>query len=184
MRGICALIVVLLHCDVVLSTKALFRHGWLSVDVFFVMSGFVIALAYEDRLQGVGGFGAFIRARATRLLPVQIIGTLVGALSCLVLYWSGHRIVPGLSADALLVALVYGLFLVPISLSPVAGIFSSWQWGFPINPPLWSLHGEWVVNIIYGRFFFAAKTWVLAAIYGVSRSICCINFCRAARSGI
>jgi len=97
---------------------------------------------------------------------VQIIGTLVGALSCLVLYWSGHRIVPGLSADALLVALVYGLFLVPISLSPVAGIFSSWQWGFPINPPLWSLHGEWVVNIIYGRFFFAAKTWVLAAIYG------------------
>lgn len=166
MRGICALIVVILHCDGVLGTERLFRHGWLSVDVFFVMSGFVIALVYEDRLQAVGGFGAFMRARAKRLLPVQIVGTLFGALSCLALYWTGHRIVPGLSIGALFLAMVFGLFLIPISLSPVAGIFSSWEWGFPINPPLWSLHGEWIVNIIYGRFLFAVRTPALLAIYG------------------
>ena len=167
MRGVCALIIVLLHCDAaVLGTNSLFRHGWLSVDIFFVMSGFVIATAYEDRLRAIDGFGTFMRARATRLLPVQIIGTLAGALSCLALYWCGHRIVPGLSSGALCVALVYGLILIPISLSPVARIFSPWQWGFPINPPLWSLHAEWAVNIIYGRFLFAARTSVLATIYG------------------
>jgi len=166
MRGICALVVAILHCDIVLGSAALFRHGWLSVDVFFVMSGFVIALNYEGRLNGAGGFGKFARARAARLLPVQIIATVIAALSCLALYWSGHWTLPGLDAGVLLITLVWGLFLIPIDLSPVAGIFAPLQWGFPINPPLWSLHAEWLVNIIYGRFLFAARTFVLAAIFG------------------
>jgi peptidoglycan/LPS O-acetylase OafA/YrhL len=166
MRGICALIVAILHCDIVLGSAALFRHGWLSVDIFFVMSGFAIALSYEDRLQRAGGFGAFVRARAARLLPVQIIGTIIAALSCLALYWSGHWTLPGLDSGVLLVTLVWGLFLIPINLSPVAGIFAPLQWGFPIDPPLWSLHAELIVNILYGRFLFATRTFVLAAIFG------------------
>jgi len=51
MLGLCALIVVLYHCGYGLNTPPLVGSGWLSVDVFFVLSGFVIALAYEDKLR-------------------------------------------------------------------------------------------------------------------------------------
>src|SRR3569833_1075389 len=62
MRGLCAVAVALLHFD--LGAGFLAKHGFLSVDMFFVLSGFVIALKYEDRLRSPNGFRAFLGARA------------------------------------------------------------------------------------------------------------------------
>ena len=51
LRGICALIVVLYH-TFRLQAVSPFAHGYLSVDVFFVLSGFVLAYAFGARLEG------------------------------------------------------------------------------------------------------------------------------------
>ena len=162
MRGLCAVTVAFMHFDLVLNTGVLFKHGWLSVDVFFVLSGFVIALTYEDRLRSGNGFWRFLNARAARLLPVQMLGTMAVALSLLFLYLAGRLNLPGMGLVPLAIALLYGLLLIPIAWSPVAGIFSFWPRAFPINPPLWSLQAEWLVNLLYGRWLCFAKTrWLI-----------------------
>jgi peptidoglycan/LPS O-acetylase OafA/YrhL len=165
MRGLCALIVAVHHFDATVQTGHLFNHGWLSVDVFFVLSGFVIALVYEGRLRAGPCFSTFLRARAKRLIPTQTIGTLVGATSVLALYLHGDMAaIRGFGPWALTVATIYALFLLPIDLSPVAGTFAYWREMFPINPPIWSLQGEWVINVIYGRMLYAMKTGTLVAV--------------------
>ncbi len=63
LRGICAITVLMFHAVGIFRNGVLFAHGFLSVDVFFVLSGFVIALTYERRLLTMG-LNAFLRARA------------------------------------------------------------------------------------------------------------------------
>lgn len=144
MRGICALFVALFHLDFVLGTGVL-GHGWLSVDIFFVLSGFVIALVYEDRLRNGNAFPLFLRARAARLMPVQIIGTLVCAMAMAVPHLTSG--IPATTFGVMGLGLLCGLLPIPVA--------------FAINPPLWSLQGEWLANLIYGRFLFAARTRIL-----------------------
>lgn len=165
MRGLCALLVVLLHFDFALSTGILARHGALAVDMFFVLSGFVIAFKYQDRLQSRNGFGSFLGARAARLVPVQMLGTVAATASLLIVYLTGN--LPGASAVSLTIALLYGLLLIPIGLSPVANVSFYWVAPFPVNPPLWSLLAEWLVNIVYGRWLSSVRTWLLMLLWAV-----------------
>jgi peptidoglycan/LPS O-acetylase OafA/YrhL len=165
MRGVCAVFVAIYHFDTVLNTGHLLNHGWLSVDVFFVLSGFVIARAHEERLRARRGFIEFLRARAARLLPVQIVGTIVAGLSIFALYRSGHLAMAHLTAGALFVGTIWTALLIPNSLSPVGEIFAYWNRPFPVNPPLWSLQAEWIVNIVYARLLYATRTSTLLAIF-------------------
>lgn len=150
MRGICALIVALLHFDFVLGT-GIFGHGWLSVDIFFVLSGFVITLVYEERLRNGNAFLIFLRARAARLIPVQIVGTVACAVAVVILHQTSG--LPATTLSTIGLGLFCGLLPLPIS--------------FAINPPLWSLQGEWIANFIYGGFLFAARTRALLSIIAV-----------------
>lgn len=74
-RGIAALMVALYHFQTtsVVFQSALFRNAWLFVDFFFVLSGFVIAANYRDRL--AEGFGAvkFLLLRLGRLYPLHVV---------------------------------------------------------------------------------------------------------------
>lgn len=162
MRGLCAVMVALGHFDFVLGTGVLAKHAWLSVDMFFVLSGFVIALTYEDRLRSAQGFWPFVGTRAARLVPVQILGTVIVAVSLLFVHLYGPLSASGVPLWALATAFVCGLFLIPISLSPAAGVPFYWQHSpFPINPVLWSLLMEWLVNIAYARWLASARTRLL-----------------------
>jgi len=165
MRGLCAVIVALLHFDFVLGTGVLVQHGWLSVDMFFVLSGFVIALKYEDRLRSGDGFRGFMSARAARLLPVQILGTIAGAIALWMLYLAGHLNFPGADSPSLGAAFLSGLLLVPLNVWQASGTFFFWQTPFPVNPPLWSLQAEWLVNIVYGRWLASARIWLLILLW-------------------
>ncbi|HKB95401.1 MAG TPA: acyltransferase family protein, partial [Rhizomicrobium sp.] len=55
LRGVCALTVLLFHADDLFHRGPIFQHGYLAVDMFFLLSGFVIALAHEDRLRAGAG---------------------------------------------------------------------------------------------------------------------------------
>jgi peptidoglycan/LPS O-acetylase OafA/YrhL len=160
MRGVCALIVMVMHCDLALNTGHLLNHGWLSVDVFFVLSGFVIAYTYEDRLRDGFAFTQFVRARARRLIPVQMIGTALATLAAML---AVHHVDP----TALGLAGIFGMLLIPVALTPLRSVFSSVDLAFPTNLVLWSLEAEWLANLVYARWLFARSGRILAGVAGL-----------------
>jgi len=170
MRGLCALIVATHHFDTALRSGHLLNHGWLSVDVFFILSGFVIALTYEDRFKSGLTFGDFMSRRALRLIPTEWLGTIITALSVLAIYLQGNmaRAEGGFSLYAFAVATLFGLLLLPISWSPVGKVFANLNDPFPINPPSWSLQGEWFINVLYSQFLYAVGNAVLFSIIAAS----------------
>lgn len=82
-RGIAALCVVLFHFEAVNDIRALsfVRNSYLFVDFFFVLSGFVIAHAYGDRLRSPLEASQFIVRRFGRVWPLHI--AVIGAFVAL-----------------------------------------------------------------------------------------------------
>jgi len=146
MRGICALSIVLFHSDGLFRTGEVFCHGFLAVDMFFILSGFVLAHTYEARLEQGMTTAAFGRARLKRLAPVYWAGTLLGALMLIAVarfhdFYTPLQIA-GLSALAMAV--------VPqLTLGGLA---------YPANPVAWSLLGELIANLIYARWLAKWRT--------------------------
>ncbi|NVJ71741.1 MAG: acyltransferase, partial [Flavobacteriaceae bacterium] len=83
LRGIAAIIVVFFHIFEVFAngdhTKLIINHGYLAVDIFFALSGFVIGYAYDDRWNSMN-LKSFFKRRLIRLHPMIIIGMIIGAL--------------------------------------------------------------------------------------------------------
>src|ERR1041384_1835775 len=71
MRGIAAISVALFHFSVQLQgpVRDIFAYGWLGVDVFFVISGFVIPLSLYGRGYSIRQFPQFMARRLVRLEP-------------------------------------------------------------------------------------------------------------------
>jgi len=142
LRGVAAVSILLLHLE---------RPGfhmppgaYTAVDLFFMISGFVIAGAYEDRIPRIGVRG-FLRARMIRLYPMLLIGLLIlpaYGLAVFVLY--GERI--GGPWD-MLRSLGASLLFLPSQL-PTSRLWDQAML-FPLNTPVWSLMLEVVVNLAY-----------------------------------
>jgi peptidoglycan/LPS O-acetylase OafA/YrhL len=150
LRGVCALTVVLLHSELLFNAGVVFCHGYLAVDMFFLLSGFVISASYDARLAAGLSAWRFLAARVRRLAPVFWAGTLLCIAATLV---RSHYepIPPNL---ALFSAMC--LLLVPY-LAP--GIFA-----YPINPVAWTLLWELIVNFCYARWLRQLRTPRLAAL--------------------
>jgi peptidoglycan/LPS O-acetylase OafA/YrhL len=163
LRGVAALIVVAFHLfdsDPV----NLVNHGYLAVDFFFMLSGYVMGYAYDDRWATMS-FGSFIRRRLVRLHPMVVIGSIIGAIF---FYFSASSVCPlveGTSIGALLLATVLGAFLIPsLKSMDVRGFGES----YPLNGPAWSLFYEYIANILYAlwlRKFSLRTLGVLAAVF-------------------
>jgi peptidoglycan/LPS O-acetylase OafA/YrhL len=76
-RGIAALIVALYHLKIGADYFSVIRNGYLFVDLFFVLSGFVICAAYSNRMKTAGDFRSFLIRRIGRLLPLLLFSTIV-----------------------------------------------------------------------------------------------------------
>src|SRR3569833_2282196 len=140
LRGLAAFSVVLMHVTDPFN-MGLVGHGYLAGDFFFVLSGLVVAHAYEQRLRR-GDLVGFARARLIRLYPLILVGVALGAAVDL----AGWRIkteTHALPVSALWPALALTLLLLPVRMlgSPVP---------FPLNPPLWSMAYELLANAVYG----------------------------------
>ncbi|AGH80486.1 acyltransferase 3 [Psychromonas sp. CNPT3] len=75
LRGIAALLVVFYHIDWLYPAHSLgfIRNAGLMVDLFFVLSGFVMALSYGDKLGNKISISAFLSARFWRLYPLHLV---------------------------------------------------------------------------------------------------------------
>src|SRR3982750_333356 len=80
LRGIAALSVVMFHfMEWVYTdyTRNFIAHGFLAVDFFFCLSGFVIGYAYDNRI-GKMGVKEFFKSRLIRLHPLVVLGAVLG----------------------------------------------------------------------------------------------------------
>lgn len=150
MRGVAACIVAYGHIQTYFE-KGHGTEGYLAVDLFFLLSGVVIANAYERRLQSGLSAGQFIRIRLIRFYPLYLAGTAIG-FAAVLLGFGWREQIGNLAVDAVLASVM----------TPNASIESA----FPLNPPAWSLFCELIVNIIYGFLWRSLTIPVLAAIIG------------------
>ncbi|WP_430910118.1 acyltransferase family protein [Methylobacterium sp. sgz302541] len=157
-RGIAALAVLLFHAGYYLDAPWLAGHGALAVDVFFVMSGIVVARAYGARLDAGWSPGAFAQARIVRLYPLYLLGTLFGfALQLAVCRWSD----PAGTVQVLALMLVASLLLMPLFTSGGNQVF-------PLNGPSWSLAIEALLNAAFALFGHRWSTRRIAAATGLA----------------
>jgi len=147
LRGVAALMVIVFHCFETYVPNfgtQIVNHGYLGVDFFFALSGFVIGYAYDDRWDRMTTWGYFKR-RLTRLHPMVIAGTVVGAA---LFFFSGSYFPQTLSTPGWKFALcfVMGLLMIPCGMGlDIRG------WGElnSFNGPNWSLTFEYIGNILY-----------------------------------
>lgn len=152
-RGIAALAVLAFHAGCYLDAPWLAGHGALAVDIFFAMSGVVVARAYGARLDAGWSPGAFASARLVRLYPLYLLGTLAGfALQLAVCRWTD----PVGTVQVLALLLVSGLFLMPLFTGGGNQVF-------PLNGPSWSLAIEALLNAAFALFAHRWSTGRLTA---------------------
>lgn len=144
LRGVAALMVVIFHfMEMVIGnySKLAIGHGWLAVDFFFCLSGFVIGYAYDDRVRAMG-LWTFLKVRLIRLHPLVVFGSVLGLIT---LYADPFRAGPlGYSAGRVALLCLASIFLIPYPTMRERG-FSL----FGLNSPAWSLFWEYVANIVY-----------------------------------
>lgn len=152
LRGVTALLVVAFHLFEPHANNVhadfIINHGYLAVDFFFLLSGFVIGYAYDDRW-GKMSVTDFFKIRLVRLQPMVIVGMLFGA-ACF--YFQDSLAFPNIHnvpVWQLMLTMLVGFTLLP--LPPSMDIRGWWEM-HPLNGPGWSLFYEYVANILYALF--------------------------------
>ena len=147
LRGVAAMIVVAFHLFETYSEGPAYQilnHGYLAVDFFFVLSGFVIGYAYDDRW-GRMSLKDFVKRRLVRLHPMLVMGSLVGAL----FFYFGAGAFPMISDVAWWKVLLLCLLACTILPAPPAWDIRGWGETSPLNGPAWSLLYEYIANALY-----------------------------------
>jgi peptidoglycan/LPS O-acetylase OafA/YrhL len=165
LRGVAALAIVCFHFMEVAYPDAnnnFIGHGFLAVDFFFCLSGFVIAYAYDDRV-GKMGLLEFFKSRIIRLHPLVILGAVLGLLAFLFDPF-------GASADTYSAGRIFMIFISSVLLIPFPVMEDRFFNLFGLNAPAWSLFWEYIANIVYalilvklGRNFLLALMVIAAA---------------------
>ena len=154
LRGLAALLVLAYHARGLALPMGVMGHGYLAVDLFFVISGFVLARAYDAPL-AAGEGAAFMVRRLKRLYPMMLLGLLVGLA-----IW----LAAGRSPVAALVLIGPALGFIP------------WPWTvdvFPLNGPQWSLMWELFANLAYAAlapWLTTARLTLLVAVSGIAHA--------------
>lgn len=152
LRGVAALMVILFHClETYIGTfgTQIINHGYLAVDFFFVLSGFVIGYAYDDRWDKMTTWG-FFKRRLTRLHPMVIMGTIVGASLFFLGEYEGFTKMASSEWWKVALCFVMGLLMIPCG----HGLdIRGWGEFNSFNGPNWSLTFEYVGNILYALVF-------------------------------
>ena len=162
LRGVAALTVVCFHLFEAYATSHLdqrINHGYLAVDFFFILSGFVVGYAYDDRWTKMT-VREFLTRRLVRLQPMVVIGALIGAV---MFYTQGCPVwdVSAVPVAMLLVATLMNAFMIPAT--PGAEIRGVGEM-YPLNGPAWSLFFEYIGNVLYALFIRRLSTRALAVL--------------------
>ena len=152
LRGVAAVMVIIFHLFEAHAGGShltqIINHGYLAVDFFFMLSGFVIGYAYDDRWNRMT-VGTFFKRRIIRLHPMVIMGSIVGAAF---FYFQESPCFPPIentSIGTMLLVMLLGCTLLPL---PLKFDIRGWTEMHPLNGPAWSLYYEYIGNILYALF--------------------------------
>ena len=158
LRGVAAFVILVYHlcegCGVMLG------HGYLGVDFFYALSGFVIGYAYDSSWGGMNIKG-FFKRRIIRLHPMVVMGTLLGLLFY---YFGASEAFPFIGESPwwkVLLLFVYCSLMLPM---PNAWDIRGWQDFNSFNGNSWSLYWEYMANILYALVFRFLPTALLAVV--------------------
>ena len=160
LRGVVALVVILFHgfeTYIPFFGTQHINHGYLAVDFFFVLSGFVIGYAYDDRWDRMSTW-SFFKRRLIRLHPMVVAGTLFGA--CLFFFGESDyfSLIGGTEPWKFFLCIVLGLLMIPAG----TGLdIRGWGETNSLNGPNWSLTFEYIGNILYAFVLRRLPTVVL-----------------------
>lgn len=173
LRGVAALMVVWYHIHEGLAFAGSvngvgdgmitqFNHGYLAVDFFFLLSGFVLGYAYGDRWKQNFGLKTFLKRRLIRLHPMVVTGSIIG-MFCFLLQgsqmWNGNQV----PISAVMVAMLCAMFMIPALPKCYYEVRGNGEM-FPLNGPTWSLFFEYIGNLLYAlfirRFSTRLLTWI------------------------
>ena len=175
LRGVAAVLVVLFHLLETYSggqAHQIINHGYLAVDFFFVLSGFVIGYAYDDRWDKMTTWG-FFKRRLVRLQPMVIMGTIVGACFYFFGQGDGFPLIGNVDGWKVLLAFVMGCLMIPCG----AGMdIRGWGEMNSFNGPNWSLTWEYVGNILYALVFRRLPKIGLAVL-AAAAAFCTLDLC-------
>lgn len=144
-RGFAAISVVIYHIGHWLNT-ALAPNSGLAVDLFFLLSGYVLTLAYQRRLATTLSAPRFIAIRFIRLAPLFVLGTLISAAYAVLRIHVKHEDV---AIQAMLLATTLGVLDIPYLTAPLT---IGGDQVFPLNGPQYSLFLEIVSNAIWAAW--------------------------------
>jgi peptidoglycan/LPS O-acetylase OafA/YrhL len=150
LRGVASVLVIIFHVFEAFTGgnrfKQIINHGYLAVDFFFLLSGFVVAYAYDDRWGKMTQWD-FYKRRLIRLQPMVVMGSLIGA--ALFYFQASPTVFPEIAATPvwkMLLIMLIGCTLIPV---PLSMDIRGWQEMHPLNGPAWSLFFEYIANILY-----------------------------------
>lgn len=165
LRGILAITVVIYHYAQLYHLNWMGK-AWISVDAFFILSGFVITHSYTAKIRSGMGFFDFVKSRLLRLYPMYMIGFFLGLAGLLL---EMHK--TSISQLELSFSMLSGLLILPYFNQidwPISGVLHKGTI-FPLNDPAWSLFFELFVNFL----FFV---WVVRIRRVSSAAICSVAF--------
>ena len=160
LRGICAVLLVLFHFESngYIASLPVVQNGWMFVDYFFVLSGFVITHSYAARLSGGEvSVARFIGLRLGRIYPLHLFVLLGFVALELLLVVGGDVIAPYVTRSAFsgtrsIEALIQNLFLFQSF-----GIGTARGW----NLPAWSIAAEIWTYLVFAFVFVGARKRVV-----------------------
>lgn len=146
LRGIAALSVAILHAAHIYNIGTIFSRAYLAVDIFLVLSGYVLSRGYEHKFAAGMSAGTFLWARIERLWPTMSIGAAIAALN----------IGDGQGTITHITALFAMLVFFPQTTDRLPY--------YPSNPPAWSIVGEAGANLAHALILKRLGVPTLAAI--------------------
>jgi peptidoglycan/LPS O-acetylase OafA/YrhL len=152
LRGVAALAVAAKHFQNLSRINLHAQQASVAVDLFFILSGFVIARAYETRLAGGLAWRDYMRLRLARLYPA-IAGALV--ISAVIWLVAGGFPYPQLLLQFALLPVLFGPLIFAGDL-------------FPLDDPQWSLFWELAINGLHAAIFRWLTPARIVAIMGVA----------------
>ncbi|MCI1683119.1 MAG: acyltransferase [Bacteroides sp.] len=182
LRGVAAMMVIVFHLFEAHSGGnhliQLINHGYLAVDFFFMLSGFVIGYAYDDRWKKMT-LGTFFKRRIIRLHPMVIMGSIIGAA---LFFFQSSPCYPAMhdvKVSTVLWVMLLGATLLPL---PVNMDIRGWTEMHPLNGPAWSLYYEYIANILYGLFIRRFSKTMLSILVFLA-ACATLHLCLTAPSG-
>ena len=137
------------------------NHGHIAVDFFFILSGFVLSYAYDDRWKKMNTW-QFFKRRLIRLHPMLIIGTVIGVITFAFVgfeKWDGVTTPVGW----VMIAMLLTMFMIPAVPGVPYEVRGNGEM-FPLNGPAWSLFFEYVGNVLYALVIRRLSTKLLAVL--------------------